>query len=83
MKSGDDHRQPDCMRSLTIGAGQFCTKPGMVFLPEGVSDEPSSASLRKLVRESKQFNLLTAGIRSAYQSEHRTPQDRKRSEALG
>ena len=22
--------------SVTIGAGQFCTKPGLVFLPEGV-----------------------------------------------
>ena len=54
--------------SVTIGAGQFCTKPGMVFLPEGVSDEPFIAGLQKLVHESKQFNLLTAGIRSAYKS---------------
>jgi alpha-ketoglutaric semialdehyde dehydrogenase len=54
--------------SVTIGAGQFCTKPGMVFLPEGVSDESFIASLRKQVQESKQFNLLTAGIRSAYQA---------------
>lgn len=54
--------------SFTIGAGQFCTKPGMVFLPEGASDESFIANLQKLVLESKQFNLLTAGIRSAYQS---------------
>jgi len=54
--------------SFTIGAGQFCTKPGMVFLPEGVSDESFIANLQKLVHESKPFNLLTAGIRSAYQS---------------
>jgi len=54
--------------SFTIGAGQFCTKPGMVFLPEGVSDEPFIANLQKLVQESKPFNLLTAGIRSAYES---------------
>ncbi len=54
--------------SFTIGAGQFCTKPGMVFLPEGVSDQPFIANLQKLVQESKPFNLLTAGIRSAYQS---------------
>jgi len=40
----------------------------MVFLPEGVSDEPFIAGLQKLVHESKQFNLLTAGIRSAYKS---------------
>lgn len=54
--------------SFTMGAGQFCTKPGMVFLAEGVSDEPFVANLRKLVQESKPFNLLTAGIRSAYLS---------------
>ena len=54
--------------SVTIGAGQFCTKPGMVFLPKGESDESFIANLQKLVSESKQFNLLTAGIRSAYQS---------------
>jgi 2,5-dioxopentanoate dehydrogenase len=54
--------------SVTIGAGQFCTKPGMVFLPEGASDELFIINLQKLVSESKQFNLLTAGIRSAYQS---------------
>jgi len=54
--------------SFTIGAGQFCTKPGMVFLPEGVSDGPFITSLQKSVQESKPFNLLTAGIRSSYQS---------------
>jgi alpha-ketoglutaric semialdehyde dehydrogenase len=54
--------------SVTIGAGQFCTKPGMVFLAEGVSDESFMASLQKQVQESKPFNLLTAGIRSAYQA---------------
>jgi alpha-ketoglutaric semialdehyde dehydrogenase len=33
-----------------------------------VSDEPFIANLQKLVHESKAFNLLSAGIRSAYQS---------------
>jgi 2,5-dioxopentanoate dehydrogenase len=54
--------------SFTTGGGQFCTKPGMVFLPDGVSDELFIANLQKLVRESKPFNLLTAGIRSTYQA---------------
>ncbi len=54
--------------SFTIGAGQFCTKPGMVFLADGQSDRSFVSNLQKLVCESKQFNLLTTGIRSAYQS---------------
>ena len=54
--------------SFTIGAGQFCTKPGLVFLPDSVNDESFIANLQKLVHGSKQFNLLTSGIRSAYQA---------------
>ncbi len=54
--------------SFTLGAGQFCTKPGMVFLPRG--DEASSFSnkLRELVGNSGRSNLLTAGICTSYQS---------------
>ena len=61
--------------SFTIGAGQFCTKPGMVFLPDGVSDEPFIANLQKLVRESKQFNLLTRGNKVRLSGEHRAQED--------
>jgi len=54
--------------SFTLGAGQFCTKPGIVFLPEGTGAEIFVSTLKKLVTESKPFHLLTLGIRSAYQS---------------
>ena len=54
--------------SFTMGAGQFCTKPGMVFLPQ----EPDAASftgkLRQLVAESTPFHLLTKSIHSSYDS---------------
>ncbi len=54
--------------SLTLGAGQFCTKPGLVFLPEGADATTFVDKLRKLVVESGQFHMLTPGIRSSYQS---------------
>lgn len=54
--------------SFTLGAGQFCTKPGLVFLPEGDAVETFSDKLQELVRASAPFSLLTAGIRSSYQS---------------
>ena len=52
--------------SLTLGAGQFCTKPGMVFLQQGAEAAAFTDKLAQLVSESAQFNLLTAGIRSSY-----------------
>ncbi len=55
-------------KSFTLGAGQFCTKPGMVFLPENDDAANFVDSLKKSVVESGPFNLLTSGIRSAYQS---------------
>jgi 2,5-dioxopentanoate dehydrogenase len=54
--------------SLTLGAGQFCTKPGLVFLPESADATTLVDKLRKLVVGSGQFHMLTPGIRSAYQS---------------
>ena len=54
--------------SFTLGAGQFCTKPGMVFLPEGADAPKFVDQLRQSVDESAPFYLLTGGIRSAYQS---------------
>jgi alpha-ketoglutaric semialdehyde dehydrogenase len=52
--------------SFTLGAGQFCTKPGIVFLPKGVEAGAFTDKLAQLVSESPQFNLLTPGIRSSY-----------------
>src|ERR1700685_1520940 len=34
--------------SFTLGAGQFCTKPGMVFLPEGTDADGFVQKMRKL-----------------------------------
>ncbi|MGZ4733833.1 MAG: aldehyde dehydrogenase (NADP(+)) [Terriglobales bacterium] len=66
-QSGDD-LATGTYASLTMGAGQFCTKPGLLFLPENGDATTFIDKLGKLVAESRQFNLLTPGIRSAYQS---------------
>jgi len=52
--------------SFTMGAGQFCTKPGMVFLPQGRDAASFMETLRQLVAGSKPFHLLTSGIHSSY-----------------
>ena len=54
--------------SFTMGAGQFCTKPGMVFLAGGADEVPFRSKLRELVETSVAFTLLTANIHSSYRS---------------
>jgi len=52
--------------SMTLGAGQFCTKPGLVLL---ANDDPARLFARKLcdlVASPSSFTLLNPGIRSAY-----------------
>jgi alpha-ketoglutaric semialdehyde dehydrogenase len=54
--------------SFTMGAGQFCTKPGMVFLPQCSDAAEFADKLRHLVAESAPFHLLTKTIHSSYDS---------------
>lgn len=52
--------------SMTLGAGQFCTKPGLVLLAESDQARQFARKLADLVAASASFTLLTPGIRSAY-----------------
>ena len=52
--------------SFTLGAGQFCTKPGMVFLAKSSEAAQFQNKLRELVTQSTPFHLLTKTIHSAY-----------------
>lgn len=54
--------------SFTLGAGQFCTKPGMVFLPQGPEANDFAGKLNHLVQQSSPFHMLTGAICSTYQS---------------
>src|ERR1700752_3126586 len=57
--------------SFTMGAGQFCTKPGMVFLSKGPDADEFSGKLSELVAGSAHFHLLTEAIHSSYDSVRR------------
>ena len=54
--------------SYTLGAGQFCTKPGMVFVPEGSDAAAFGQRLQELVSATTPFHLLTRTIHSSYES---------------
>jgi 2,5-dioxopentanoate dehydrogenase len=55
--------------SFTLGAGQFCTKPGMVFLPDSNEAAAFGSEFKEKVPQSSKFTLLTAGIRNSYEKE--------------
>jgi 2,5-dioxopentanoate dehydrogenase len=52
--------------SFTQGAGQFCTKPGLVFLPTVAEATEFIGRLQQSINESAPFHLLTSAIRSSY-----------------
>jgi NADP-dependent aldehyde dehydrogenase len=52
--------------SFTLGAGQFCTKPGMVFVGNGPDADTFARKLGELVAGSADFHLLTEAIHSSY-----------------
>jgi 2,5-dioxopentanoate dehydrogenase len=54
--------------SFTLGSGQFCTKPGMVFIPKGADSAALTQKLQALVATTAPHPLLTRGIFSAYGS---------------
>jgi len=54
--------------SVTLGAGQFCTNPGLVFLPAGPETDAFVARLGELLNGTAEQTMLTPGIRSSYQT---------------
>lgn len=52
--------------SFTLGAGQFCTKPGLIFLEKEANAEPFLQELRRLTEESSAPTMLTPGIAASY-----------------
>ncbi len=53
--------------SLTLGVGQFCTNPGLVFALDGPELEPFVRAAAAALKEVQPAPMLTAGIHSAYE----------------
>ncbi|GGN95209.1 aldehyde dehydrogenase [Actinoplanes lobatus] len=53
--------------SFTLGAGQFCTKPGLAFVPDGPDGDAVVAAAQAAIAEMAPMVLLNAGIAAAYQ----------------
>ncbi len=52
--------------SVTGGVGQFCTKPGLVFLPSDDASNHFVSVFKDLIENTQPAPLLTEGIRASY-----------------
>jgi NADP-dependent aldehyde dehydrogenase len=52
--------------SYTLGAGQFCTKPGLTFVPTGADGDRVVDAMAEAIRGSSAQVLLNQGIASSY-----------------
>jgi len=52
--------------SVLLGAGQFCTKPGLVFIPEGVAGDQLVSDLAARLSASASTHLLSVAIRDSF-----------------
>jgi len=52
--------------SFTLGAGQFCTKPGVIFVSESPQSVAFRDELKSFVEQAHPFTLLTSGIAREY-----------------
>ena len=53
--------------SVTLGAGQFCTNPGLVFGPAGAALDRFAGRVEALVAEAPAATMLSGGIREGYE----------------
>ncbi|MGH9160724.1 MAG: aldehyde dehydrogenase (NADP(+)) [Vicinamibacteraceae bacterium] len=56
------------VRSMTMGVGQFCTKPGLVFTSESAEDDPFLGAVARHVEAAPPGSLLYAGICECFES---------------
>lgn len=54
--------------STQLGSGQFCTNPGLLFVPQCEELEPFIAELARLFGATKPVTMLSPGIASAYRT---------------
>ncbi len=65
LQRGEEALAEGFFGSLTLGGGQFCTNPGLVFLPLGLGDA-FLAKLKSLIEASTPSMMLNTAISQAY-----------------
>jgi len=68
MKSGAQNLAVGLHASVTLGVGQFCTNPGLVFVERGPEAETLLQRLETLMKETAPGSMLTPSIGEEYVS---------------
>jgi alpha-ketoglutaric semialdehyde dehydrogenase len=66
LKARGDKIAPDFVAALTLGAGQFCTNPGLVLAIDGPELDAFVAAAGKVVEAAPAAVMLTPGICKAF-----------------
>ena len=66
LKANGEQLAAGLQGSVTLGLGQFCTNPGLVFLPAGAEADAFAQTLKQSLADTADGNSLNAGIASAY-----------------
>jgi 2,5-dioxopentanoate dehydrogenase len=56
------------VQSVTMGVGQFCTNPGLLFIEKGDAHQRFSQAVIEAAEQSSPATMLHAGIHSAFQT---------------
>ncbi len=73
----------DLVTSFTLGAGQLCTKPGLVLVPDNAGGDALVRAVDKAVAEVASAPLLNERIFDSYRSGTRELREHPRVSALG
>ncbi|MGJ6965977.1 aldehyde dehydrogenase (NADP(+)) [Streptosporangium sp. G11] len=57
----------ELVAAFTLGAGQFCTKPGLAFVPAGPDGDEVMAAMHAAVAATTPMVMLNEGIAAAYE----------------
>lgn len=57
----------DLATSVTLGVGQFCTNPGLVFIEASENAREFTSTFSKLINDTPAGTMLSEGIRASYQ----------------
>ncbi|RPE72129.1 NADP-dependent aldehyde dehydrogenase [Pacificibacter maritimus] len=68
--------------SLTMGAGQFCTNPGVAIVTEGPEADALAETMKTALAETTPQTMLTSGIAKAYVSGRDTVKEAAHIETL-
>jgi 2,5-dioxopentanoate dehydrogenase len=66
LEIGAEALAQNLFNSFTLGAGQFCTRPGVVFYVDQPEAQVFVKRLQELVAAAAPFTLLTPGIAASY-----------------